>query len=128
MVKKPKTQPFVEETMQKVKKPKSQPFDEETMQKVKKPNMEPFDEETLQKLKKPLLMVAMMGIMDLSRENFTFFRAELGFGKPLEVTRDAAVRDAKLKLKCLQHTSDNQGHTSSRVSLMLYFYVLNRWL
>ncbi|XP_045111295.1 uncharacterized protein LOC123504644 isoform X3 [Portunus trituberculatus] len=153
MVKKPKTQPFVEETMQKVKKPKSQPFDEETMQKVKKPNMEPFDEETLQKLKKPLLMgwirelvqrkicsssnkdvyyhtpegkklrssvevdryLAMMGIMDLSRENFTFFRAELGFGKPLEVTRDAAVRDAKLKLKCLQHTSDNQGHTSSRI-------------
>lgn len=71
----------------------------------------------------PLLFtVQTMEIKDLTLENFSFFRCELGFGEPFERLRMAAIKRVHLS----SIAADNMEHHSSpsaplaQVSLMSY--------
>ncbi|KAK8388039.1 hypothetical protein O3P69_020131 [Scylla paramamosain] len=118
--------------VKKIYKPRTHSFDEATLKRLKKPLMKGWIRELVQRIvsassnkdvyyhtpegKKLRSSVEVdkyletMGITGLTRENFTFYRAELGFGEPFEIVRNAARL-----MRRIRHSPDKQGQGSSWV-------------
>ncbi|XP_063875442.1 mucin-17-like [Scylla paramamosain] len=118
--------------VKKIYKPRTHSFDEATLKRLKKPLMKGWIRELVQRIvsassnkdvyyhtpegKKLRSSVEVdkyletMRITGLTRENFTFYRAELGFGEPFEIVRNAARL-----MRRIRHSPDKQGQGSSWV-------------